>query len=550
MRRAGRVGVVIVAALLGIGALGLPTVGAAPVAFSPTPIAGWSTNGPVYAVLIVGDTVYAGGSFTQVRGPGGTPTLARARLAAFDIRTGAVRTGFSADTNGSVRALATDGTRLFVGGSFTTIKGVSRSRVAAVDLATGAVNTGFSANATSHVYALRVSQTRLFVGGAFTNIGNATRNRIAAVSTTSGAVDPTFNPNANDAVHAIVVSPDGARVYAGGDFATIGGGSRRYIATLSGTTGALQPLTFQYSTYGAVLDLDISPTGDRIYAALGGTENQVIAWSTTSGNRQWYYHVDGDTQAVRYIDGNVYFGFHEGAINDGTVRMLVADAASGSLVNTYRLPINSFYGVWDIDGSSSALVLGGEFTRVNQTSVQGVAILPGGVPSSAITMVSAGSTWRYLDNGSNQGTGWRAPAFADTAWTQGNAQLGYGDGDESTVVSFGPDANLKYVTTYFRRQFSVDPSTLGTVTLQLKRDDGAVVYLNGTEIVRSNLPTGTISSTTLATDAGATENQFLSFTLPTSAFLNGSNTLAVEVHQSARNSSDVSFDLSLAATRR
>jgi hypothetical protein len=339
-------------------------------------------------------------------------------------------------------------------------------------------------------------------------------------------------------------------VYAGGDFSTIGGGSRRYIATLSGTTGALQPLTFQYSTYGAVIDLDISPAGDRVYAALGDLENQVIAWSTSSGNRQWFYQVDGDTQAVKFFDGNVYFGFHEGALGDATVRMLVADAASGALVNSYRLPINSFYGVWDIDASATALVLGGEFTRVSQTSVQGVAILPGGVSTSPITMVAAGSSWRYLANGSNQGTAWRARTFADTSWPQGNAQLGYGDGDESTVVSFGPDANLKYVTTYFRRQFSVDPSTLGTVTLQLKRDDGAVVYLNGTEIVRSNLPTGTISSTTLATDAGATEDQFFSFTVPTSALLSGSNTLAVEVHQTSRSSSDVSFDLSLTATRR
>ncbi len=551
MRRSGRVGVVMVAALLAVGALGLPGVGAAPVAFSPTPVAGWSTNGPVYAVLIVGDTVYAGGNFTQVRGPGGSPTMARSRLAAFDIHTGAVRAGFSADANDVVRSLATDGTRLFVGGSFTTIKGVSRSRLAAVDLSSGAVNTGFSANTNSHVYALRVSQARLFVGGSFTTIKGVSRGKIAAVSTTSGAVDGAFNPNANDAVHGIVVSPDGTRVYVGGDFTTIGGVSRPYIATVSGTTGALQSLVFQHSSYGPVIDLDISPTGDRVYAALGGTENQVITWNTGSGNRMWFYQVDGDTQAVKLFGGNVYFGFHEGAIGDGTVRMLVADAATGALVNTYRLPINSFYGVWDIDASATALVLGGEFTTVNRTSVQGVAILPSGavVPSTS-TLVAAGSTWRYLDNGTNQGTAWRAGTFNDSAWKQGAAELGYGDGDEATVVSFGPNANQKYVTTYFRRQFSVDPSTLSTVTLQLKRDDGAVVYLNGTEIVRSNMPAGTITSTTLAADAGTTENQFFSYTIPTSALVNGSNTLAVEVHQTNRTSSDVSFDLSLAATGR
>ncbi len=540
----------LVAALL-VGASDLPTAGAAPVAFSPTPIAGWSTNGAVYAVLIVGDTVYAGGSFTQVRGPGGTPTASRLRLAAFDRRTGALRTGFSADTNGNVRALASDGTRLFVGGSFTTIKGVTRNRLAAVDLASGNVNTGFTANASSHVYALKMSGTRLYVGGSFSTIKNVSRSRLAAVAAASGNVDGSFNPNANSTVHAITVSPDGNRVYAGGSFSAIGGGSRRYIATLSPTTGALLPLVFQHSTYGLVLDLDISATGDRIFAALGDLENQVIAWNTGNGNRAWYYQVDGDTQAVRFHAGNVYFGFHEGAINDYSVRMLVADAGNGAIVSTYRLPINSFYGVWDIDATADALVLGGEFTRVSNRAVQGVAILPAGaVTSSSTTLVPVGSTWRYLDNGSNQGTGWRARTFNDGAWKQGSAQLGYGDGDESTVVSFGPSSSQKYVTTYFRRTFSADPSTLQTITLQLKRDDGAVVYLNGTEIVRSNMPSGTITSTTLAADAGNTENQFFSFTVPTSALINGTNALAVEVHQAARNSSDLSFDLSLAATLR
>ena len=72
------------------------------------------------------------------------------------------------------------------------------------------------------------------------------------------------------------------------------------------------------------------------------------------------------------------------------------------------------------------------------------------------TLVPAGSTWRYLDNGSNQGTAWRASGFADGGWAQGAAQLGYGDGDEATVVSYGPNAAAKYRTTYFRRQFTVN----------------------------------------------------------------------------------------------
>jgi hypothetical protein len=71
------------------------------------------------------------------------------------------------------------------------------------------------------------------------------------------------------------------------------------------------------------------------------------------------------------------------------------------------------------------------------------------------TLVPAGATWKFRDNGSNQGTAWREPAFDDSAWSNGLAQFGYGNGDEKTVVSYGGNANNKYVTTYFRKQFVV-----------------------------------------------------------------------------------------------
>src|SRR5262249_33094290 len=79
----------------------------------------------------------------------------------------------------------------------------------------------------------------------------------------------------------------------------------------------------------------------------------------------------------------------------------------------------------------------------------GLLLVP--VPARAATnLVSQGAAWRYLDDGTDQGTAWREVSFDDSAWASGPAQLGYGDGDEATVVSFGPDANNKYITTYFR----------------------------------------------------------------------------------------------------
>ena len=170
---------------------------------------------------------------------------------------------------------------------------------------------------------------------------------------------------------------------------------------------------------------------------------------------------------------------------------------------------------------------------------------------SPVTFVPLQATWKYLDNGSNQGTAWRAVAFDDTAWAAGPAELGYGDGDEATVVGFGPNSAAKYITTYFRRTFAVtDAATVASAALRVRRDDGVVIYLNGTEIYRSNLPTGTISHTTLATAAigGADETTLLSATVSPALLLTGTNVLAVEVHQNAASSSDLSFDLELTGT--
>ena len=165
------------------------------------------------------------------------------------------------------------------------------------------------------------------------------------------------------------------------------------------------------------------------------------------------------------------------------------------------------------------------------------------------TLVSYGSSWKYKDNGSNQGTAWRASAFNDAAWVSGNAQLGYGDGDETTIVSYGPNANTKYITTYFRKTISVpDISQFGSYTLNIKRDDGAVVYINGTEVFRTNMPTSNITYTTLASSAASDDGvtpQVKQLTL--SQLIQGTNVIAVEMHQNVKTSSDLSFDLELKA---
>jgi len=180
------------------------------------------------------------------------------------------------------------------------------------------------------------------------------------------------------------------------------------------------------------------------------------------------------------------------------------------------------------------------------------ATVVGGVSSSqgraATTLIPTGAVWKYLDNGSDQGTAWRGTTFSDSAWASGPAQLGYGDGDEATTVSYGPSATAKYVTTYFRRSFSVaDRTAFTSLTLRLLRDDGAVVYLNGVEVFRSNMPAGTISYTTLASVAlsAPDESAFVQASISPASLVNGANVLAVEIHQADPTSSDISFELEL-----
>jgi acid phosphatase type 7 len=174
-----------------------------------------------------------------------------------------------------------------------------------------------------------------------------------------------------------------------------------------------------------------------------------------------------------------------------------------------------------------------------------------GAESASITLVASGSSWKYLDKGSNQATAWRAVSFDDSSWPSGPAQLGYGDGDEATVLGFGPDANNKFVTTYFRRSFNVaDPSIFTGLSLQVMRDDGAVVYLNGAEVWRNNMPAGGVTFTTLASAAiaGADESTFLQAAISPTLLVSGNNVIAVEIHQSGGTSTDISFDLRLIAS--
>ena len=164
-------------------------------------------------------------------------------------------------------------------------------------------------------------------------------------------------------------------------------------------------------------------------------------------------------------------------------------------------------------------------------------------------LVPAGHVWKYLADATDQGTQWRAPTFDDSQWPSGPTEIGYGDGGEATSLQVANAAGP--MTTYFRCAFDVqDPAVFSALLTKLVRDDGAIVYLNGSELLRSNMPDGEIAFTTPARGEVELrdEGSYQLTSTEASLLVRGRNVLAVEVHQASDQNPDMSFNLELVAT--
>lgn len=200
-----------------------------------------------------------------------------------------------------------------------------------------------------------------------------------------------------------------------------------------------------------------------------------------------------------------------------------------------------------IDGSGSLYyTLDGSDPRLPDGSISPRALLLDGSNDDSTVLLQKQSSWLYLDDGSNQGTAWRASGFDDGGWASGQGELGYGDGDENTVLDYGGDVNNKYVTSYFRKTINVsDPGEFDAFKFEVKRDDGAIIYVNGVEVQRMNFDEGVTVTYDMFAQLAADENSYFEFTVDPSYFVAGENTIAVEIHQAGGNSSDISFDMRL-----
>jgi len=338
------------------------------------------------------------------------------------------------------------------------------------------------------------------------------------------------------------------------------------LVSVSGNTVSIDPADFGN---GAAVNIEIAPGA---FKDLAGNNYAGIANSTTWNFGVLYtditppavtVYAPADNSIGVSTVANLVLTFTENIqkgtgnilIKEGAVITQTIDVTSASVVvsgNTVTIDPADF-------GNAAAVnieIAAGAFKDLADNNYAGIAdasawnFITESIPSGPQTLIPYGASWKYLDNGTDQGTAWTGNSFNDASWASGNAQLGYGDGDETTVVSYGADANNKYITTYFRKTINItNPAAFSVVDGSVKRDDGIVIYVNGTEVYRNNMSSGNIVYNTLAPAAAADDgNTAQLFTISPTSFVNGTNTVAVEIHQSALNSTDISFDLELIGT--
>jgi uncharacterized protein YjdB len=242
-----------------------------------------------------------------------------------------------------------------------------------------------------------------------------------------------------------------------------------------------------------------------------------------------------------------------------TEQLSVSVSPEGASVPSY-IWSSSDLNVATVSNSGLVTAVGAGTAEITVTTEDGgyrasaTVTVEGALPALAdSTLIAKDSQWSYLDDGSNQGTEWRAVDFDDSGWSVAMAPLGYassGKGlDLNTWIGYGGDSGNKHITTYYRKEFAVaDATAIKQLTGTLIRDDGAVIYLNGQEVYRTNMPEGAVTYTTLAASAVGDERDEYPFKIDPALLVNGTNVITAEVHQNAGSSSDTFFSLELSAS--
>jgi Concanavalin A-like lectin/glucanases superfamily/PKD domain len=401
----------------------LPTVQVAGLPQHDGPVTG-ADSGVVWKVAVVGSTVYAVGSFATARpagvaaGVGDVREVPRQHALAFSLTTGELLPWAPA-LNGQalVVTASPDGGTLYVGGDFTEVDGQPRAHLAAFDLTQGgALVSGFQPTVGAQVRALAVTATTVYAGGVFSTAGpagSAVRQRLAAFSRTDGTLLD-WAPSADNQVEALVATPDGSRVVVGGRFQTLDGEPKVGIGAVDGTTGALAPWSSTPISPAVGVNkgwvTSLAVQGDTVFASADGEGGHWFdgrfAADLATGDLRWLDNCYGATYGIHPQGDVVYSVSHAhdctslgawGETLPKTFHRALAETSFavgpdhgnpsvGSVYSGQPVPAllpwlpdvnygrytGQSQGAWAVDGDAQYVVLGGEFTTVNNKPQQGL----------------------------------------------------------------------------------------------------------------------------------------------------------------------------------
>ena len=339
------------------------------------------TNSTVNALAVAGSSLYVGGSFTTYRG------VTAQYLAKVDLNTGGLDTTFtqSTGTSSSVSALAIAGSSLYVGGNFATYRGITASRLAKVDLNTGALDTTFtqSTGANSTVNALAVAGSSLYLGGGFSTYRGVAAQRLAKVDLNTGGLDTTFTQStgASTTVNALAVA--GSSLYVGGGFTTYRGVAASRLAIVDLTTGNLDSVfSGGMGANNTIFVLAVS--GSSVFAggslvAYRGTPAQFLAKvNLSTGELDTTFTqttgLDSGVSALAIAGSSLYVGggftTYRGV---AAQRLAKVDLITGALDTTFTQSTGPDSSVSALAVAGSSLYVGGSFSTYRGVAAQRLA---------------------------------------------------------------------------------------------------------------------------------------------------------------------------------
>jgi len=298
------------------------------------------STGEIWDIEVVGNRVFIAGTFTSIQNqrPGNTTSYPRAGIASYNLSTGLVDTGFNPQVAGggvdSVEATP-DGTKLYITGSFTTVKGVAKRCLARLDINTGAAVAGFTASLSARGTEIATTNTTVYVGGRFTTVNNVPRVSLAAVNATSGAVDTGFVNNLSGGigvsgaltVQRLVITHDLGKLLVVHTGRQVNGQDRYGIAIINTASKALDPWRTRLfednlQFVGGIQRIyggDIAP-GDEWFAVTSGSggdrppiNDTVIAYRFDGGSDAqplWISRHFDSVYSIAITEKAVYVGGH------------------------------------------------------------------------------------------------------------------------------------------------------------------------------------------------------------------------------------------------